>query len=329
MCFEYCIFEQKNKLMLPILLLLAGFAALIYGANQMVNGASSLAKRMNISDIVIGLTIVAFGTSAPELVVNALAAINKNTALVLGNVIGSNVFNVLVILGITALIAPLNVKKSTTWIEIPLSLLAALAVWLVANDILLNRMDADAILRSDGILLLLFFAIFMGYNLAVAKKEQQEESLNLPSTSLPKSIFFTLFGLALLIVGGNLIVDNAVLIAQKIGLSERVIALTIVSVGTSLPELATSIVAVRKGNVDLAIGNVVGSNIFNSFLILGVSAIISPVQVTTNAQPDLLLNITAGLLLFIFVFMGKGRVISRIEGFIFLAIYTSYIFWLL
>jgi cation:H+ antiporter len=315
--------------MLPILLLLAGFAALIYGANQMVNGASSLAKRMNISDIVIGLTIVAFGTSAPELVVNALAAINKNTALVLGNVIGSNVFNVLVILGITALIAPLKVKKSTTWIEIPLSLLAALAVWLVANDALLNQMDADAILRSDGILLLLFFAIFMGYNLAVAKKEQQEENLNLPSISLPKAIFFTLFGLALLIVGGNLIVDNAVLIAQKIGLSERVIALTIVSVGTSLPELATSIVAVRKGNVDLAIGNVVGSNIFNSFLILGVSAIISPVQVTTNAQPDLLLNIIAGLLLFIFVFMGKGRVISRIEGFIFLAIYIGYIFWIL
>ncbi|PKP10736.1 MAG: sodium:proton exchanger [Bacteroidetes bacterium HGW-Bacteroidetes-4] len=315
--------------MLPILLLLAGFAALIYGANQMVNGASSLAKRMNISDIVIGLTIVAFGTSAPELVVNTLAAINKNTEMVLGNVIGSNVFNVLVILGITALIAPLNVKKSTTWIEIPLSLLAALAVWLMANDTLLNRIDADAILRSDGILLLLFFTIFMGYNLAVAKKEPHEENLNLPSISIPKSIFLTLFGLVLLIVGGNLIVDNAVLIAQKIGLSERVIALTIVSVGTSLPELATSIVAVRKGNVDLAIGNVVGSNIFNSFLILGVSAIISPVQVTTNAQPDLLLNIIAGLLLFIFVFMGKGRVISRIEGFIFLVIYTSYIFWLL
>ncbi|MGE4289686.1 MAG: calcium/sodium antiporter [Salinivirgaceae bacterium] len=315
--------------MLPILLLLTGFAALIYGANQLVNGASSLAKRMNISDIVIGLTIVAFGTSAPELVVNALAAINKNTELVLGNVIGSNLFNVLVILGITAMIAPLKVKKSTTWIEIPLSLLAAISVWLVANDVLINRVDRNTILRSDGILLLLFFAIFMGYNLAVAKKEEQEENLNLSSISLPKAIFFTFFGLALLIVGGNLIVDNAVLIAQKLGLSERVIALTIVSVGTSLPELATSIVAVRKGNVDLAIGNVVGSNIFNSFLILGVSAIISPVQVTANAQPDLLLNIVAGLLLFVFVFMGKGRVISRIEGLILLSIYISYIFWLL
>jgi cation:H+ antiporter len=315
--------------MLTIFLLLAGFASLIYGATQMVNGASSLAKRMNISDIVIGLTIVAFGTSAPELVVNALAAVNNNTELVLGNVIGSNLFNVLVILGITALIAPLNVKKSTTWIEIPLSLLAAIAVWLVANDTLINYTDGDAILRSDGILLLLFFTIFMGYNMAVAKKEQHEENLNLPSINLPKSIFLTLFGLVLLIVGGNLIVDNAVLIAQKIGLSERVIALTIVSVGTSLPELATSIVAVRKGNVDLAIGNVVGSNIFNSFLILGFSAVISPVQVITNAQPDLLLNIIAGFLLFIFVFMGKGRVISRIEGFIFLTIYTSYIYWLL
>ncbi len=315
--------------MLPILLLLTGFAALIYGANQLVNGASSLAKRMNISDIVIGLTIVAFGTSAPELFVNTLAAINKNTELVLGNVIGSNLFNVLVILGITAMIAPLKVKKSTTWIEIPLSLLAAISVWLVANDVLINRVDRNTILRSDGILLLLFFAIFMGYNLAVAKKEEQEENLNLSSISLPKAIFFTFFGLALLIVGGNLIVDNAVLIAQKLGLSERVIALTIVSVGTSLPELATSIVAVRKGNVDLAIGNVVGSNIFNSFLILGVSAIISPVQVTANAQPDLSLNIVAGLLLFVFVFMGKGRVISRIEGLILLSIYISYIFWLL
>lgn len=315
--------------MLPILLLLVGFAALIYGANQLVNGASSLAKRMNISDIVIGLTIVAFGTSAPELVVNILAAVNKNTALVLGNVIGSNLFNVLVILGITALVAPLAVKKNTTWIEIPLSLLAAVAIWLLANDVLINYTPADSILRSDGILLLLFFSIFMGYNMAVAKKEQEAENHNLPSISLAKSLFFTLFGLTLLIVGGKLIVENAVLIAQKIGLSERVIALTIVSVGTSLPELATSIVAVRKGNVDLAIGNVVGSNLFNSFLILGVSAIISPVQVTASAQPDLLLNIIASLLLFIFVFIGKGRVISRIEGFILLSIYAGYIYWLL
>lgn len=315
--------------MQSILFLVLGFAALIYGANQLVNGASSLARRARISDMVIGLTIVAFGTSAPELVVNIMAALHQNTALVLGNVLGSNLFNVLAIIGIAALIAPLRVKNNTTWIEIPLNLLAAVAVWIVASDQFINQDPYQVINRSEGLLSLLFFAIFMGYNLSVAKNQKTKEEVALPSMGILKAFFWFIAGMGLLIIGGWLIVDNAVQIAQKIGLSERIIALTIVSVGTSLPELATSVVAVRKGNVDLAIGNVVGSNIFNIFLILGVSSVINLVQVSMDSQPDLILNMGAGLLLFIFVFIGKGRTISRIEGFLFLLVYLGYLFWLL
>jgi cation:H+ antiporter len=311
--------------MLNILLLLAGFVALIFGADKLVDAASSLAKKLGIPNIVIGLTIVAFGTSAPELVVNVFAAVNNNTAMVLGNVLGSNIFNVLAILGISSIIYPLSVKRNTTWLEIPLSLLAAVAVLFIANDMFLDNAVSNLISRSDGIMLLLFFSIFLVYNLMIAKSANDDEETETKDYTYLKAIFFIALGLGGLILGGRLIVTSAVGIAQAFGLSERLIGLTIVSVGTSLPELATSVVAVRKKNVDIAIGNVVGSNIFNIFLILGVSTVITPLQVSAASFTDIVVNIGAGLLLFIFIFVGKGRQLARWEGMVFLLLYLLYL----
>ena len=315
--------------MTDILLLLAGFAALIFGATKLVDAASSLASKMGIPSIVIGLTIVAFGTSAPELVVNVFAAMKGSTELVLGNVLGSNIFNVLAILGVSALIAPLSVKTSTTWIEIPLSLLAAVTVLVLAGDVFLDGASQNVISKSEGIILLLFFLIFLVYNLVVAKSGGTDETMETKDYSTLTAVLFIILGLASLIIGGRLIVTSAVSIAEGIGLSERVIGLTVVSIGTSLPELATSIIAVRKKNVDIAIGNVVGSNIFNIFLILGVSGTIAPISINPASFFDILVNILAGLLLFIFIFTGKGRQLERWEGIIFLLLFVGYITYLI
>lgn len=315
--------------MVNVLLLLAGFVALIVGADKLVDGASNLAQRLGIPNIVIGLTIVAFGTSAPELVVNVFAAVEGNTEMVLGNVIGSNLFNVLGILGICAIIHPLTVQNNTTWIEIPLSLLAAVAVWIIANDVLLDNASANLITRTDGLILLLFFTIFLVYNITLSQKTSDDTEIEAKHYSYIKSIFFIILGLAGLVVGGRLIVNSAVEIAMIFGMSERVIGLTIVSIGTSLPELATSVVAVRKKNVDIAIGNVVGSNIFNIFFVLGISTIINTVPVMDASFIDIILNIIAGLLLFVFLFIGKGRRLERWEGVVFLMTYIVYIIYLL
>jgi cation:H+ antiporter len=316
-------------MLVDILLLLVGFVALIYGANALVDAASSLAARWGVPSIVIGLTIVAFGTSAPELVVNVFAATTGSTDMVLGNVLGSNIFNVLGILGISALVYPLTVKSNTTWIEIPLSLLAAICVLVVSSDIFLDGSDANFISRSDGIILLLFFLIFLVYNLMVAKGGGADEEISTKDYSTGKAVFFIVLGLAGLVVGGRLIVISAVSIAEVVGLSERVIGLTVVSIGTSLPELATSIIAVRKKNVDIAIGNVVGSNIFNIFLILGISGTIVPLGINPDSLFDIMVNIITGLLLFIFVFTGRGRKVERWEGAVFVVGYVAYVTYLI
>ncbi|MCY2687413.1 calcium/sodium antiporter [Salinimicrobium sp. TH3] len=316
-------------MLVDILLLLGGFVALIYGANALVDAASSLAARWGVPSIVIGLTIVAFGTSAPELVVNVFAATTGSTDMVLGNVLGSNIFNVLGILGISALIYPLTVKSNTTWIEIPLSLLAAICVLVVASDILLDGTAENFISRSDGIILLLFFLIFLVYNLVVAKSGGADEEMETKDYSTGKAVLFIILGLVGLIIGGRLIVTSAVSIAEVIGLSERVIGLTVVSIGTSLPELATSIIAVRKKNVDIAIGNVVGSNIFNIFLILGISGTIVPLGINPDSLFDIMINILTGLLLFIFVFTGRGRKVERWEGAVFVICYVAYVTYLI
>lgn len=316
-------------MLLSFFLLLIGFVALIFGADKLVDSASSIAAKMGIPAIVIGLTVVAFGTSAPELVVNVFASLSGSSEMVLGNVMGSNIFNVLGILGISALIFPLTVKTNTTWIEIPLSLLAAVCVLIVGADIFLDGAGTDVISRSDGLTLLLFFIIFLVYNLSISKTDLGKDNVETETYSTGKAVIFLVLGLGGLILGGRLIVTSAVEIAESLGLSERVIGLTVVSIGTSLPELATSIVAVRKRNVDIAIGNVVGSNIFNIFLILGVSTTINPVVLNENAFFDIFVNILVGLLLFIFLFTGKGRRIERWEGVIFILCYIAYLTYLL
>lgn len=315
--------------MLYFLLLILGFFPLIYGAGLLVDSASSLAKRYNIPNMVIGLTIVAFGTSAPELVVNVFSAIQGNADLALSNVIGSNIFNIAAILGLSAIIYPLTVKNNTTWIEIPLALLAALLVFILANDRLIDNSEDSVINRIDGIVLLIFFLIFMVYNFQMIQKGEFSEEIPIKDMAPKKAVLLVIAGIILLVAGGRLIVFSAVELALSWGLSERLIGLTIVSIGTSLPELATSLVAATKKNTDIAVGNIVGSNIFNVFFILGISATIYPVPFQSGSQPDILINILLSLMLFAFLFTGKGRRLERWEGITFVVIYVGYMAWLL
>lgn len=313
-------------MILSIVLLLIGFVILIYGADKLVDAASGLAANFGIPNIVIGLTVVAFGTSAPELVVNVFAAASGSSEMVMGNVLGSNIFNVLGILGISAIVYPLTVKSNTTWIEIPLSFLAALVVLIVANDFSFNDGANNLISFGDGIILLLFFSIFLVYNIMVSKQPGGiSDSLEISKFTTGSAVLWIIIGLAGLVLGGKLIVDNAVSLAVEFGLSQRLIGLTIVSIGTSLPELATSIAAVRKKKVDIAIGNVVGSNIFNIFFVLGISSIVNPVSISEPNFIDIYMNILAGLLLFLFLFTGKGRKLERWEGGILLGLYVVYL----
>jgi len=315
--------------MIYYLLLPFGFILLIYGANLLVNNASSLAKSFNTPDIVIGLTIVAFGTSSPELIVNIFAAVDKNSAIALGNVAGSNLFNIMVILGVSAVAARLQVKSNTTWIEIPLCLLSALVLLVMANDSFTDPGASSVISRADGIILIFFFLIFLAYNIQMAIKGDTSEDVNVKLQGKLKSSILLIAGLAMLVAGGRMIVVSAVDIAQNLGITERIIALTIISAGTSLPELATSLVAALKKKSDIAIGNIVGSNIFNVFLILGVTSVIHPVALTQGAFIDLALNVLVSFILFAFIFMGKGRSIDRREGIIFLFLYAIYIAFLI
>ncbi|MDY0102982.1 MAG: calcium/sodium antiporter [Lentimicrobium sp.] len=314
---------------MSVVIFIIGLVLLILGSNWLVDGASSVARRFNISDLVIGLTIVAFGTSSPELVVNLIASFNGNTDIAIGNVIGSNVFNILVILGLTALVAPVAVKSTTTWKEIPFSILAVFVMAVMANDILLDGYSVAEISRIDGIVLLSFFLIFMAYTFALAKHSDPLFEAPPAKMGLPKSILFILLGLVGLFFGGKFIVDGAIDIARALGISEAVIGLTVVAAGTSMPELATSVVAAFKKNSDIAIGNVVGSNIFNIFLVLGLSATIRPIPFNVKSNVDLMFLLAISILMLIFVFVGKGRKISRLEGGFFFATFVAYTWYLI
>lgn len=311
--------------MIDLLILFSGFIPLIYGANILVDSSSSLAKKLNIPSIVIGLTIVSFGTSSPELIVNIFASASGNSDIALGNIIGSNIFNILGILGISAMIYPLSVKTNTTWIEIPLCLLSAVGLLLLSCDKILQNSDSPAISGSDGIILLVLFAVFLAYNMRSMRKGKFEEKLEIKDYRISTSVFMIITGIILLTLGGRLIVIYAVRLAASAGIPERIIALTIVSLGTSLPELATSAVAAKKRNVDIAIGNVVGSNIFNVFFILGISSCISPISVLPVNNLDMLVNILASIMLFIFIFTGRGRMVERWEGAVLIVLYLLYL----
>ncbi|MCS7019653.1 MAG: calcium/sodium antiporter [Cytophagales bacterium] len=309
-------------------LFVIGIFLLIFGANWLVDGASSLAKRFQVSDLLIGLTVVALGTSAPEMIVNLTASMSGNTDMAVGNAIGSNIFNVMVILGFSALLNPIDVKHNTIWKEIPLNLLAAIVAWLVANDVFFNGATNSAISRSDGLILLCFFCVFMYYIVSVAKSDPQSGGA-IKVMPLYQSVLYMVAGIGGLVLGGRWIVDGGVIMARNLGVSEAVIGLTIISAGTSLPELATSAVAAYKKNSDIAIGNVVGSNIMNIFLILGASAVVAPLPFNPKMNMELLINIGTGIAMFAFLFTGKGRRIDRWEGSVLLIIYISYISYLI
>jgi cation:H+ antiporter len=313
-----------------ILLLVVGFALLIKGADYLVEGASSLAKRYKISDLVIGLTIVAFGTSAPELIVNIVSSVQGNSEIAIGNVIGSNICNIFLILGISAIIYPLTVSKGTTWKEVPFSLLAAVMVFFLANDAIIDGQGFSVMTRIDGFVLLSFFVIFMYYIFGIAKKGGIPEDVSgLKIFPLWKSLLMIFGGLFALVVGGKWVVDSAVSIATTLGVSQSLIGLTIVAIGTSLPELATSAVAAYKKKCDIAVGNIVGSNIFNVFWILGLSSIINPIPFQARSNPDIFMAIFASLLLFFVMFIGKKHILERWQGVIFILIYIAYIVYLI
>ncbi|OGH69298.1 MAG: sodium:proton exchanger [Candidatus Magasanikbacteria bacterium RIFCSPHIGHO2_01_FULL_47_8] len=308
------------------LLLLLGFVFLIKGAGFLVDGASSLAKKLNISNLVIGLTIVAFGTSAPELFVNLFASFNGTTDIAIGNIVGSNIVNVLLILGIAAIIYPLKVGKGTVWKEIPMSLLAAILVLIMANDFLVDGVNFNSLTRSDGVVLIAFFIIFLYYTFGIAKNTSNDETQSPPKvySGLYSAGLITI-GLVGLVIGGQWIVNSATTIAVSFGLSSAFIGLTIVAIGTSLPELATSAVAAYKKNSDIAVGNVVGSNIFNIFWILGLSSIIKPLPFKPELNFDLWVAVGASILLFIWMFLGKRHTLERWQGIVFILIYIGYV----
>lgn len=315
-------------ILLSILMLVGGFVLLIKGADWLIEGSSSLAKRFNIPEIAIGLTIVAFGTSMPEFVVNLFGSLQGNNDLVLGNIIGSNNFNLLLILGFAGLVYPISVQKNTANKEIPFSLLAGLVVFFLANDTIFNSQATNMLSRFDGLILFAFFVAFLLYIWRLVRNHEIDlgtEEIHILTNK--KTYLFISLGLACMFGGGKLVVDSAVTLAELFGISQKIIAVTIVSGGTSLPELVTSAVAAFKKKSDIAIGNVVGSNIFNIFYILGLSAVISPVQFNAASfNFDLYVLITTSTMLLLMMFIGKKYHFGRFEGSIFLIGYILYIF---
>jgi len=304
-------------------------ALLLKGGDILVNGASSLARRKKISELAIGLTIVAFGTSAPEFIISFVASLDSHPEIALGNVIGSNLFNLLFILGLTGLLMPVAVQKNTVRFEIPFSLLAAVVLFLLANFGFIYG-SKYIIGRIDGAIFLVLFGLFIFYVFKTMKSGETSDS-EAPSKylSLPKSIIFIILGLVMLIVGGRLVVKSAVELALALNVSEKIISLTIVAIGTSLPELIISITAMIKKKSDLAIGNIVGSNIFNILFILGASAVARPLEYSPVFNHDLYLLMFGTLLLFIAMFTGKKRMLDRWEGAVFLLLYIGYVVFLI
>lgn len=315
--------------MLTYILFAIGFAFLVKGADWLVDGASALARRLRVSSLIIGLTVVAFGTSAPELGVNLYASFQGTTDIAISNILGSNIFNILFILGISAIIYPLFVREDTVWKQIPLTLFAAVVLGILANDSLIDKVSSSVLTRIDGIILLIFFMIFMYYVFGMARRERKE-GRELPTSTrqygLIKTISFIVLGLVGLSLGSKWMVDGAVKLAEALGASQSLIGLTIVAIGTSLPELATSATAAYKKNTDIAVGNIVGSNIFNIFFILGVSSVVTPLPFDTTSNINTGVTIIASALLFIAMFTGaKRHLLERWEGIIFITLYAGFI----
>lgn len=320
---------------LAMVMLAGGLTLLVKGADFLVGGASAIARRLRVSELTIGLTIVAFGTSLPELTVNLFSSFSGANDIAIGNVVGSNIANILLILGACAVLAPITVQTSTVWKEIPLSLLAAIVLVTMANDHLIDGYAVSELSRGDGFTLMAFFLIFLWYTFGMQKAEDDPET-SAPDRSMGMATLLMLAGLGMLVVGGKLAVDGAMSIATALGISEALIGLTVVAIGTSLPELATSAVAAYRGKADIAVGNIVGSNIFNIFWILGVSSAVRPLTFQPAMNVDLGMVIAATLVLFYAVHMGyvhhrlvfwkqrEGHVIERSDGILMLALYIAY-----
>lgn len=309
-------------MLLQIFILIVGFVILIKGADYFVDGASGIAGNFKVSKMLIGLTIVAFGTSAPEFAVSVKSLLAGNADIVLGNVIGSNILNILLILGVCALFHPLKVKDDTVKKELPITLMITLAFAVLMIDSIFDKSITNSFPRGDGLILILFFSVFMYYVIGMAKHKIDEDSEE-KYPSMKKSILLTALGLFGIIIGSNFVVDGASALAKMFGVSERMISLTIVALGTSLPELVTSISATRKGQYDIAIGNVVGSNIFNIGIVIGLPILLlGGINSINFNYIDIIMMIVSALLLFIFSFNDKS--ISKKEGIIFLILFVVY-----
>ncbi len=318
---------------MDIIFLILGLGLILVGANMLTDGATSIARRFGMSDLMVGLTIVAFGTSAPELVISITSAVADNPGIAVGNVVGSNIFNVFVIIGVTALVRPITVERSVLSTDIPLVVLSSVALAAIGFSGYLDG-TPPVVTRVEGILLLLFFCIFMRHTFSTAKSLPENEAAADPSANkaaaqrqMPiwKGITWTVVGLAALIFGGDMFVDGASGVATSLGVSDAVIGLTIVATGTSLPELATSVTAALKGNQGIAIGNVIGSNIFNIFMVLGCSAVIRPLPFAGVGNFDIITMVVASVLFWLVARVYGSRVINRMEGALLTACFIAYV----
>jgi len=307
---------------MQIFLLLAGFVLLIKGADWLVKGASALAKKYRVSDLAIGLTVVSFGTSAPELVVNVYSSVQNHQDIVFANVFGSNMFNLFAILGIAGLITPLMVQSGTVWKEIPFSLFAMIIIFVLGNDLVTG--GNQVVSRADAFVLLASFSLFLYYIYRQMRSDRTETFAQSKQLTALKITLFIVLGLAGLVFGGRLVVTTAIGLASAFGVSEKIIGFTIVAAGTSLPELATSVVAAYHKNNDIAVGNIVGSNIFNIFFILGISAMIRPLNYNPAFNTDIFLVSAGTLLLFIAMFLGGKKRLDRWEAAVLLLVYVVY-----
>ncbi len=314
-----------------ILWLVVGLAAILLGANLLTDGSSAIARRFGLSDLVVGLTVVAFGTSTPELVISIMSALQGSAAIAVGNVVGSNIFNILVIIGITAMIRPIKIERSVMCNEIPMVVLSSLILLVLGTQSFLDSGSADTITRCQGIFLLIFFLLFMRYTLAQARTQPagNEKTQEKPPMGFPKAILWVGLGLAGLIWGGDRFVDGATGIAKGFGVSDAVIGLTVVAIGTSLPELAASVVAACKNMPGLAVGNVIGSNIFNILLVLGSASVIKPLPFSGIGVFDLSVLLYASIIFLVFGWFFRKREITRAEGTIMFLSYIAYTVFLI
>jgi len=307
-----------------LILFVLGFVLLIKGADFLTDGACSVAEKLKVSDLAIGLTIVSFGTTLPEFVVSIIANGRGNGGIAIGNILGSNIANILLVLGVSAIISPIIIRKKTVWVEIPLSFMAVFLLGVLVNDNLLYGAASSGLTKSDGVILLSCFTIFMVYVSTIPTQNSKNEQHELKQIKTWPVVLMILGGSVAIFLGGKWVVDGAVHLARILGMRESVIGLTIVAMGTSLPELATCAIASYKKKTDISMGNVLGSNILNIFWVLGCSSIIRPISVQKGVNSYLVFTMLVSLLLFLMMFIGKSKVLHRRKGTLFLLIYCSY-----